>query len=114
MDHICLQLFLRQGPDILAMKETIETKYACDLGHKTDLISFDNVDYKGDLIYLQSQIRIGLYMLAISSNKDKICLQCLKSSWTNLAKAKFRRLQAYLVTIEKDCKYIKSDSDLRL
>ena len=35
-------------------------------------------------------------------------------SWTNLVKIKFLRLQAYLVSIEKHCKHIKSVLELRM
>ena len=36
--------------------------------------------YYMDIIWMQSQFQKRLNMLAISSNRDQICLQCLKSS----------------------------------
>ena len=96
-----------------AMKERIGIKYAC------------NHDNKGDLMWMQSQIRNGPCMVAISPKRDQICLQ---SSFDNFARfvqnihyhvtlGPLSTLQAYLVPLEEiaaihgpfriwDCKHL--------
>ena len=74
-----------------AIKVAIGTQYAC------------NNDNKGDLICIQSQFRKGPNMIAMS----KMLLESRDYDfWTNLAKTNFRSLQAYLISIERDCKHI--------
>ena len=95
-------------------------KYAC------------NLDNNQDLICLQSQIRNGLYILAISFNRDQICLRW---NWDCIRFRRFiasifgphwKRLRAYIVRFGfeianiftpfygQDCKHIWSRSLLSL
>ena len=82
-------IILWQGPSMLVMKETVVTLYDCNHRKKgldmlTIMIKMGtwyacNLDHIGDWLCLQSQMRSGLYMLAICLNRDQICLQCRKS-----------------------------------
>ena len=55
--------YKRLGSNMLAILVTKGTKYDC------------NDDKNGDLIWMQSQFQKGLYLLAISINRDQMCLQ---------------------------------------
>ena len=62
---------------MLANMIRMGTKYGC------------NLDNEGDLIYLQSQIINRPYMIAISFNRDQICLQSL--AFTRFVQKSFSR-----------------------
>ena len=97
------------------------TKYACNLGHKRDLIS------------LQACLQWGPNMLAISNPKRTVYACNLFQKGSNMRAiikilfsrdsfrnhshvnlGRFPTLQTYLVTIERDCKHIWSVSNLIL
>ena len=84
-------------------------------------------DNDRDLICMQSQFQRNLNILAISFDRDQICLQCRKLSWSKvttsmifgrMSRKKFSifakifgpyrmRLQAYLVPFEIAIAYIR-------
>ena len=98
---------------MLAILVTKRTKYACNHENNGDLINACNFDNNGDLIFWQSRIRTGPYMLAIFFNRDQICVQSRKSSWSHVTMISgrisrkqifatifgpyWKRLQAYMV-----------------
>ena len=72
-------------------------------------------DNDRDLLCMQSQFQRELNMLAISFDRDQKFLQKSKILWrdssknhtcSHLTPGQFSTLQAYLVPIERDCKYI--------
>ena len=70
MAYIWLQLFLWQGPNMIALKSWSQ-KW---LNKRAIMMAI------GTLIWMQSQFQTGLNILAISFNRDQICLQSSKMS----------------------------------
>ena len=97
-DQMWWQSSFQKGPNILAILTIKGTKYSC------------NLNSERDLIWLQSLLIGNKYDCNIE-NRPKSRDYAF---WTNLAKSNFRRLQAYLVHIEIDCKHLWSVLDLRL
>ena len=71
MKHLWLRQFLLWGPDIIAMKVTKGTKYDCNFGRQTNQIWVQSLQWGTNMkfiLWMQSQLPIGSYMIAMIKN----------------------------------------------
>ena len=106
MDHIWLQKFLLQGPNIL----TILVQYACK-DDNADLIC--NLDKKGlNMLAINNPKRIiyafNLFQLVpnMLATIEILFLRDSSKNYSYVILGRFQILQAYLVPFKKDCKHI--------